>query len=101
MINLAHARRVCTRINSMDNILWKAGSGLNADTHSNVFNAFVKPYVLYFATQWGNDAPTETAKMNAVLTHAARAMLRDPNVELNTYIFLYLRIRPLERLCFI
>ena len=59
----------------------------------------MKSHVVYSATEWGN-APTETAKMGTVLTHAACVIMRGPNIEPNTYIFQSLGIRPFREIMF-
>ena len=59
-------------------------------------NAFVKPHMLYFATVWSKEAPAETVRMDADSRHAARVILRDPNVELNANTFMTLDFELLE-----
>ena len=88
----SHARRVRSCINSMVNILRRVGSCLNAGTRSKVFKAFVKLHMVYSATVWDIEAPTETAKMDTVQTHAVRVITRVPNVEPNTHTFQSLEI---------
>ena len=52
--------------------------------------------MLYFATVWSKEAPAETVRMDADSRHAARVILRDPNVELNANTFMTLDFELLE-----
>ena len=76
-----------------------------ADTRSKVFDALIKLQMLNSATEWENEARTDTvlvniwdnrAKTGTVLINAARFILPDPNVELNTSTFQSLGIRPFK-----
>ena len=69
------------------------GSGLaSMQTRSKVFKAFVTLHMVYSATVWDIGAPTATAQMDTVQTHAVRVITRVPNVEPNTHTFQFLGI---------
>jgi hypothetical protein len=96
----SHTRRVRSRINGMINALRRAGSCLNADTRCKVFNAFVKPHILFSATVWGNGSASEAKKMDTTLTHATRVILRNPQAKLDNNTFRCLGLRPFRQLLF-
>ena len=84
----------------MVNTLRRAGACLNADTRCKVFNAFLKPHILYCATVWGNIPQGEVTKMDTTIKHAARVILRSEKTELDEATLNSIGLRPFRQLMF-
>ena len=88
----AHADKVCAKVNGRLAVLRRCGRHLNANTRLRLFNAFVKPVLLYCLPGWGNCFARQVTALNKALLQSARYITGSDNVGFTKELYMYSNI---------
>ena len=71
----SHIERIAQKVARATGILWKLRKFLPAKTYLNLYNALIKPHLLYGLVIWGSTDPCTTQQpLQLLQNNAARAI---------------------------
>ena len=88
----AHADKVCAKVNGHLAVLRRCGRHLNANTRLRLFNAFIKPALLYCLPVWGNCSARQGTALGKALLRSARNITGSDNVGFPKELYVYSNI---------
>ena len=97
----AHADKVCAKVNGCLAVLRRCGCHQNANTRLWLFNAFVKPVLLYCLPKWGNCSARRVTALDKALLRSARYITGSDNVGFTKELYVYSNICDFSNMVFL
>ena len=85
----AHTNNVCAKVNGRLAVLRRCGRHLNANMRLRLFNAFVKPVLLYCLPVWDNCSARRVTTLDKALLRSARYITGSDNVGFTKELYVY------------
>ena len=87
-----HADKVCAKVNGRLAVLRRCGRHLNANTCLRLFNAFVKPVLLFCLPVWGNYSARRVTALDKTLLRSACYISGSDIVGFTKELYVYFNI---------